>query len=65
LDDRAARNLAARHGVAVLGSLRVIVLAKERGLIPQARPVLERLRGGGAYVSEELIVRAITLAGES
>ena len=49
----------------VLGSLRIIVLAKERGLIPFARPVLEKLRGSGAYVSDELIDRAIALAGES
>ena len=48
----------------MIGSLRVIVLAKERGLIPQARPALEKLRGSGAYVSEELIARAIELAGE-
>ena len=64
LDDRAARNLAIGQGVRVIGSLRVIVLAKERGLIPQARTALEKLRGAGAYVSEELIARAIALAGE-
>jgi predicted nucleic acid-binding protein len=44
LDDRRARSLAMRNGIAVLGSLRVIVLAKERGFIPQAKPALERLR---------------------
>ncbi len=65
LDDRAARRLAARQLVPVVGSLRVIVKAKERGLIPTARPVLERLRGSGAYVSDELIDRAIVLAGEA
>ena len=65
LDDRAARSLAVKHGVPVIGSLRVIVRAKERGLIPSARPVLEKLRGAGAYVSDALIDRAIQLAGEA
>lgn len=65
LDDRAARRLAALQNVPVLGSLRVIVKAKERGLIPLARPALEKLRGSGAYVSDELIDRAIALAGET
>ena len=65
LDDRAARKLAARNGVQVFGSLRVIVRAKELGLIPAARPALEKLRGAGAYVSEVLIERAIVLAGEA
>ena len=65
LDDRAARRLAASQGVPLIGSLRVIVKAKERGLIPLARPALEKLRGSGAYVSDELIERAIALAGET
>jgi len=65
LDDRAARRMATLHGVPVLGSLRVIVKAKERGLIPLARPALDRLRGAGAYVSDELIDRAIALANEA
>ena len=65
LDDRAARLLATRVGVPVFGSLRVIVRAKERGLIPLARPALEKLRGAGAYVSDALIDRAIALAGEA
>ena len=65
LDDRAARRLATMHRVPVFGSLRVIVKAKERGLINAARPALEKLRGSGAYVSDELIDRAIALAGES
>ena len=64
LDDRAARGFAMRQGVKVIGSLRVIVLAKERGLIPQARPALEKLRGAGAYVSDELIDLAVKIARE-
>jgi predicted nucleic acid-binding protein len=65
LDDRRARTLAERNGVPVLGSLRVIVIAKERGFLPQAKPALEKLRGAGAFVTDELIDRAIALAGES
>jgi len=65
LDDRRARELATRNGVAVIGSLRVIVIAKELGFIPKAKPALERLRGEGAYVTDELIDRAIALAGEN
>jgi predicted nucleic acid-binding protein len=42
----------------------VIVIAKQRGFIKQAKPVLEKLRGGGAYISEDLINVAIHQAGE-
>ncbi len=65
LDDRRARTFAARTGVAVIGSLRIIVLAKERGFISSAKPALEKLRGVGAWVTDELIDRAIALAGEA
>ena len=65
LDDRRARALATRHGLAVLGSLRIIVLTKQRGCIASAKPALEKLRGVGAWVSDELIDRAIALAGEA
>lgn len=65
LDDRRARGLAVRSGVPVLGSLRIVVIAKERGFIPAAKPALEKLRGAGAYLSDELIDRAIALAKET
>ncbi len=64
LDDRRARLLAKKNNVPLIGSLRVIVMAKELGLIPAAKPALERLRGVGAYLSDELIDRSIVLAGE-
>ena len=65
LDDRRARALAEQNNVRILGSLRVIVIAKERGLISKAKPALEKLRGAGAYLTDELINRSIALAGES
>ena len=64
LDDRRARTFAVQNGVPVLGSLRIIVLAKERGLITNARTALEKLRGEGAWVSDDLIRKAVELAGE-
>lgn len=65
LDDRRARGLATSHGIGVIGSLRVIVIARERGFLSAAKPALEKLRGAGAYVTDELIDHAIALAGES
>jgi len=64
LDDLPARRLAVRLGLGVIGSLGIIVRAKSLGLVPAARPILEKFRGAGAYVSEELINLAIEEAGE-
>ena len=39
--------------------------AQELAALFRAKPALEKLRGAGAWVSDELIDRAIALAGEA
>ena len=44
LDDRYARRYACAAGLEITGTLGILVLAKERGIIGAIRPVLERLQ---------------------
>jgi len=44
VDDLAARRCAASHGISVRGTLGLVLTAKKRAMIPEARPVLENLR---------------------
>jgi predicted nucleic acid-binding protein len=64
LDDLKARSKARTLGLAVIGTVGIILRAKQRGLISSAKPALERLRGAGAHLSDSLINRAIELANE-
>ena len=64
LDDRKARSKARALGVAVIGTVGIILRAKQQGMIPSVRPVLDKLRGAGAHLSDFLITRAIQLANE-
>lgn len=64
LDDLAARRCAAVLRIPVRGTLGLVLVAKKRGLIAQARPVLERLREAGMYLSEAVLARALALVGE-
>ena len=64
IDDLAARRCAATHGIPVRGTLGLILSAKKRGLIPQARPVLENLRRSGMYLSDRILNQALALVGE-
>ena len=64
IDDRAARNCAAALGVRTIGTLRVLLNAKAAGLISAIRPLLEGLRAGGLFLSEELVEKVLKLAGE-
>ncbi|MHC5726961.1 MAG: DUF3368 domain-containing protein, partial [Nostoc sp.] len=38
--------------------------AKQRGVIPAARPVLEQLRVCGMYLSDRVINQSLALVGE-
>src|SRR4051794_28367876 len=44
IDDRKGRLVAERLGVNIVGLLGVILLAKSRGFIPLARPIIEALQ---------------------
>jgi len=64
LDDLEARRCAASIDVPVIGTLGVVLRAKRKGVVPAARPLLERLRHEGLYVSTDLLERALKHVGE-
>ncbi len=64
LDDLAARRCANSLGIPVRGTLGLILTAKRRRMIPQARPVLEQLRAAGMYLSDSVMNRALKTIGE-
>ena len=64
IDDLAARRCAAAFNIPVRGTLGLALIAKQRGRIPSARRVLEQLRQGGMYLSDQVMNEALTLAGE-
>lgn len=64
VDDLAARRCAASHGIPVRGTLGLVLTAKKRGMIPEARPVLEKLRQSGMYLSDRILNQALALIGE-
>lgn len=64
VDDLAARRCAATLGVPVRGTLGLVLIAKQRGEISAARPVLEELRQAGMYLSDAVLNRALKRVGE-
>jgi len=64
LDDQSARRCARALGSSVRGTLGLILLAKNRGMIPAARPVLEDLIRGGMYPSGPTLDKALQRVGE-
>ncbi|HRD68484.1 MAG TPA: DUF3368 domain-containing protein [Candidatus Competibacter sp.] len=65
MDDRAGRAEARVWKVAIMGTAAVIGLAKLRGLIPAARPVLERLQPAGYFIGVAVIEAVLVDIGET
>jgi hypothetical protein len=55
IDEQRGRNIATARGVTVLGSLRILIEAKRRGLIDRAQPLLEAMLSAGYWIDEELL----------
>lgn len=64
IDDGAGRRCAEVLGVPLAGTLGLVLLAKQRGMIPSARQVIATLKQHGMFLSEKTIDQALTLVGE-
>lgn len=65
MDDRAGRLEAKRHGLVMIGTAGVIGLAKTRGLVPAARPLLEQLVRSGYFISTAVLSAVLSELGEA
>lgn len=64
IDDKRAKKFAQLNSVNVIGSLGVILLAKEKGLVGSVRDDLEKLIDSDVFISESLINRVLLSVGE-
>lgn len=64
LDDAKARRAASETGLRVIGTVGVLLLAKERGHVEIIRPVLDHLVRLRFRLSERVRIEALTKAGE-
>ena len=64
IDDLAARRCATALGIPFRGTLGLVLVAKRRGIIPLARPVVDQLRYLGMYLSDQIVDKALVLVGE-
>ena len=63
-DDKQARSAAKRLGVAVIGTVGVLVRAKQNGVVPAVKPILDDLELNNFFISRALREEALKLVGE-
>jgi predicted nucleic acid-binding protein len=64
LDDRKAREAARRLGIPVTGTVGLLLKAKEAGVVPAIRPLLDALDANQFRIGDALRAEALRLAGE-
>jgi predicted nucleic acid-binding protein len=64
IDDDRGRRLALRLGLAVKGTLGLLVLARRRGHIERVRPLLDALLQQGIHISQRLVDATMHEVGE-
>jgi uncharacterized protein len=65
IDERLGRQEAIRLGLSIIGILGILLMAKQRSLIPQVQPVMDALiNQAGFRVSPQLYQRLLALAQE-
>jgi predicted nucleic acid-binding protein len=63
VDELRGRAVTARLGLRVVGTLGLLLAARERGLVGPLRPLVERLQGSGYYLSRRLVEQVLASDG--
>ena len=64
IDDRRARRVAIELGRPVIGTLALLLRAREEGIVPALRPLMECLQASGYYMPVDLVAGILESLGE-
>lgn len=64
LDDGKARKLAKQLGLPVIGTVGILLRAKQQKIIPAVKPLLDALLLSNFRISDALVQKSLQLAGE-
>lgn len=64
VDDKKAKRVASANGIVTVGSIGVLIRAKQKGLLSQIKPLLDCINESQIYMSGELYKLALMEAGE-
>jgi uncharacterized protein len=64
IDEKRGRRIATELGIPQTGTVGILLVAKQRGLVPLVRPLLDELLSSGVRLSSRLYEEACRLAGE-
>jgi len=63
-DDKQTRSAAKRLGISVIGTLGVLIRAKQNGVVSAIKPILDNLELNSFFISQTLREEALKIVGE-
>jgi predicted nucleic acid-binding protein len=64
IDEKKGRAIAARSGIQTVGTMGILLLAKQKGFLAQVKPSLDVLANNGFRISDILYRQILGRAGE-
>jgi len=64
IDDNRAKKYAVLNDVKVIGSLGILIKAKEKGYIDKVKPLLNDIMKSEVYISDKLVAKVLDICGE-
>ncbi len=64
IDDNRAKKYAVLNDIKVIGSLGVLIKAKESGHVGKIKPLLDEIMKAGIYISDNLVMQVLDISGE-
>ncbi len=65
MDERLGRQVATHHHINVVGSIGILLAAKQKELIPAIAPMIQQWRNWGYFLSPNLMAAVLKRAGEN
>lgn len=64
IDDRRAKKVAIVNAISVVGSLGVLIYAKEKNLIKEVKPYLMKIKDSEIFLSDNVVAQVLAIANE-
>ncbi len=65
IDDARVKKFALLNDIKVIGSLGILIKAKENGYISEIKPLLEKIKKSGIYLTDYIINQVLEICNES
>jgi hypothetical protein len=64
IDEKIGRSYAKLRGFTCVGTLGILIKAKQKGLISEVKPLLKEMQKNGIWLHENLVQQILSLANE-